>query len=557
MVVLFDSFRFRFTGYGGFQPSPCPMFDSLMETGITCSRMFAMGCPTMMSLPTIFTSTYPLDHGGYTFGIRDRVGKALQALLKAQGYRTSLTFNGACAQVFHFWENLDRVFLDSYLGDVPDVFLSYFFMPIIRGLVAREKTVLQCMRELEPILPEFFRQVEIFLGERRKDSQAKPETLSRIISHPLWNYPQLEDLLRKEKSDYERNSKSYVRRFFLARMVNYGWQKFFPAPVYERDLFGTISVRYRAILQEQEDFFQTLGKTLACGDKELHLPQLIKEISSAGAVVNNQLEWIDQNKDQPFFSWIHFFDTHPPGNFFSFDTLNRDKEVAREWESLREYYACLDQTDLSPNEVRYLFSARYLDTQLRRILDFLSEKQLLDDTFVVVMSDHGINFPGRPSRPGSHVTHSFFDEFYHIPFVISNPSLLPLRYDGLASTVDILPTLLDLLEIPLPQGIRGKSLVDPRHTGRDFVFMEHFGRKFCDPRNNPIYVCVRSATKKIVYVGHPLSSGKPREIREIYDLEKDPQEFENLALSAVFDRDTVKDLIRFAEARVQEVQKTS
>jgi uncharacterized sulfatase len=76
---------------------------------------------------------------------------------------------------------------------------------------------------------------------------------------------------------------------------------------------------------------------------------------------------------------------------------------------------------------------------------------------VVLTADHGEEF-GEHGRQGH--GHSLYDEVLHVPFVVRAPGLLPAgrRVGGLASLVDVMPTLLDLLDVPVPAGVEGVSL---------------------------------------------------------------------------------------------------
>jgi len=99
-----------------------------------------------------------------------------------------------------------------------------------------------------------------------------------------------------------------------------------------------------------------------------------------------------------------------------------------------------------------------------------------------------------------------------------------LRSDALVEMVDLAPTLLEAAGVPVPSGMQGRSLA-PVLTGRatahrDSIYSEHFDSSFLyDPP--PMGACVRTARYKLSYFYH-LASG------ELYDLEKDPGEVQNL-----------------------------
>jgi len=99
----------------------------------------------------------------------------------------------------------------------------------------------------------------------------------------------------------------------------------------------------------------------------------------------------------------------------------------------------------------------YLDYMLGRLINFLHHKDIFDNTFLIITSDHGENF-------GEHglAVHPLcvYDSLLHVPLIMSHPDLVPKgkRITSLVSTIDILPTLTELLNIKLDETIQGKSL---------------------------------------------------------------------------------------------------
>lgn len=137
---------------------------------------------------------------------------------------------------------------------------------------------------------------------------------------------------------------------------------------------------------------------------------------------------------RPFFAFVHFYDPHHP--------LEPPDEFAARFAD-----------DL------YLGEIAYADHQLGRILDHLQEQSLLDQTLVIVTSDHG---EGR----GDHgeVSHGILlhDATQRVPLVLSHPRLpVGQTSNRLATLADILPTVLDFLGLPLPARSDGSSLLGP------------------------------------------------------------------------------------------------
>lgn len=177
-------------------------------------------------------------------------------------------------------------------------------------------------------------------------------------------------------------------------------------------------------------------------------------------------------------------------------------------ENTREYYALIE----------------HLDYQLGRLIDFLEEKGLRENTIVMVMSDHG-------EMLGDHGMYWKGGQFYecnvHVPLIFSCPGLIRegLHSKALVELGDVAPTILELIGLPVPQYMQTKSLAgiltgkaDPDYH-KDAVYAEYYYSALC---SNPVYATMYfdGRYKMIVHHDDPIS--------EFYDLETDPNEFDNL-----------------------------
>ena len=153
----------------------------------------------------------------------------------------------------------------------------------------------------------------------------------------------------------------------------------------------------------------------------------------------------------------------------------------------------------------------YMDKAIGEVISTLKDEGILDDTLIIVTADHGERLSPQDWDHGT-----LYDAIIHIPLIMRSPKIFPsnLRIRGFGQHIDLLPTILDIVGASVKAlDIDGKSLL-PLLKGevlRDEIFMEQVTQK----RG------VR--TKKWKFI-HDIMRGT----FELYDLEKDPLETENL-----------------------------
>ena len=103
----------------------------------------------------------------------------------------------------------------------------------------------------------------------------------------------------------------------------------------------------------------------------------------------------------------------------------------------------------------YYASVTFMDEQLGRVLDELDSQGLTDSTAIVFTTDHGYHL----GEHGFWQKGNLHEEVTRVPFMIRTPGLKPGRTNSMAELVDFYPTCLDLLGLPAPKEIVGKSLV--------------------------------------------------------------------------------------------------
>ncbi|SEW27373.1 sulfatase family protein [Halobacterium jilantaiense] len=251
---------------------------------------------------------------------------------------------------------------------------------------------------------------------------------------------------------------------------------------------------------------------------------------------------------EPFFASVGFFEAHriDVDGLFRFDDGSYDPPDPEDVDcppflpdgpGVRE--------DLA--ELEGMVAA--IDDAVGRIVDALDDSGLRDDTLVLFTTEHGIAFPRAKG--------SCYDGGIEAALVARLPGVVDAgrRYDELVSNVDVLPTVLDLVDVTHPGDVDGRSflplLTDQKYLPREQVFSELTWHG----RYNPIRAVRTDQYKYVRNFWHlptvtlttdVFVSRAGREVREqyysadrpyeeLYDLESDPTESTNLAGEAAYE----------------------
>jgi arylsulfatase A-like enzyme len=184
----------------------------------------------------------------------------------------------------------------------------------------------------------------------------------------------------------------------------------------------------------------------------------------ADEVAERAMRAIDQVGDRPFFLFLHFYDPHthyspPPQTRALFPSsysgppgagiLGRFQGMTRE---------TIPAGYLDHLLALYDGEIRFVDDQVGRILDHLRERGLDRSTLVVVTADHGEEFL---DHGGWGHEKTLYEEQVRIPLIVHGPGVRPRREAAQASLIDVLPTILDWADLPLPPQAQGRSLLRP------------------------------------------------------------------------------------------------
>ncbi len=243
-----------------------------------------------------------------------------------------------------------------------------------------------------------------------------------------------------------------------------------------------------------------------------------------------------KSADRPFFMKIGFFEVHRPFT----NGIDDSKGVF-----IPPYLK--DTPEIRKDLAQYQAAIRFFDECVGGILDGLAKSDCANDTIVVFTDDHGIPYPG--------AKWCLRDAGMEIALIMHQPGTKLAGgkvCDRLLSNVDLLPTLLDLCGAKIPGNVQGISfapiLNGTKQKTRSEIYAQRTSHALRDNTSRAIrteqYKLVRNFEpgRTVIYptdavpqrvashVERPKRQGGQQPVVQLYDIRKDPHEFENLSL---------------------------
>ncbi|MFL5493737.1 MAG: sulfatase, partial [Gemmatimonadales bacterium] len=236
--------------------------------------------------------------------------------------------------------------------------------------------------------------------------------------------------------------------------------------------------------------------TNPCTDQELD------SLGSDECMMRRLTTWIDREPSRPFFAVVWTGQTHFPY------ALSRSAPAIAKPNLPSNVGGHSAPDSLAVRFERYLRALRESDRATGNVLRHLAQRGLLDSTLVAVVGDHGEAF----GQHGNWAHRYLYEEEVHIPLLLINHRLFHGETDdAIGGTIDLAPTIMDLLGYPVPGEWQGRSLFSSDRPGRVYLFGPYSG-----------LFGYREGSQKLIYdaIGDEA---------ELYDLAADPHEALNLA----------------------------
>jgi len=278
-----------------------------------------------------------------------------------------------------------------------------------------------------------------------------------------------------------------------------------------------------------QELTHAMGNNVYC-TRPWHLPEYCHPTNWTVREMCRVIERRDPTR--PAFWYCSFIAPHPPVTpprdyVDLYHRLGVDDpfvgEWARDFEALpyalklhRGRIPAMNDTEVMLARQGFYAQCTYIDHQIRLLVGMLREAELLEDTIIMFTCDHGdmLGHHGLWAKP------PMFEWSAKIPLILVPTAAYDRtghhrRDDRLAELRDVMPTLLDLCGISVPDTVEGHSLISDHR--RDHLYCEHF-------EDDRAMRMVRADRYKLIWypVGNRI---------QLFDLEKDPQEMRDLAPS--------------------------
>ena len=233
--------------------------------------------------------------------------------------------------------------------------------------------------------------------------------------------------------------------------------------------------------------------------------------------------FLQRHRDERFFLYAHYMLPHAPYypaaeyiQLFALDPIDSVEPHSAWLEAVNRHLQPLQREQRAQLETRYDESIRYVDAELKRMLDALVQLGIDNDTLVVITADHGDSFWEHGVLSHGRV---IYDDIMNVPLVLRGNGISDALRPHLAkpvSTVDLFPTLCDALGIEAPPGLVGRSLFRRAPESDPEVI-----QAFCQGDFRLMRAYWWPRFKLIVNYTQPND--------ELYDIERDPGERRDLA----------------------------
>jgi arylsulfatase len=259
---------------------------------------------------------------------------------------------------------------------------------------------------------------------------------------------------------------------------------------------------------------------------------LPKELHQTAFITDTALDFmerhLEKHAERPFFTFVSYVDPHDPydppapyDQMFSPEEMpppipapdgTLPIDVLEESRGFRDFRSVSSNVQtMQKLRAFYHGSLRFIDDQIQRMLSFIEEKGLAEDTIIVFTSDHG-EMLGDHGLITKGVKH--YDAGIRCPLIVSGPGIPSGVSDRLTCSLDFFPTLCDWAGVDARPPLEGRSFSE---AGHDSVLVQAQN----EPYGGQALSLITAEGWRLTQYDHPAQA-------EVYDLNADPEERQNL-----------------------------
>jgi len=280
-----------------------------------------------------------------------------------------------------------------------------------------------------------------------------------------------------------------------------------------------------------------LGPWFAKGFQDIYPPGLRFQGGTAEEVTEESIRWLRNYSQKDFFLFVHYWDPHVPyykrskkkyRDMFSakeYKDFAPDMQYFQDNRFLRMLYDAkhkFNQDPLQPEENLALYDAnvRYVDDNIKVLVDNLDKLGIKEETLILITSDHGEAF----GEYGFWDHYSSYRNISQLPLILFGPDIERKEISTYTQNIDIMPTLLQLAGIDIPEGLCGRTMV-PLLSGDKDSFREEI------VVNSDATVIQRMYVKDDYALMHTLSRPVWDHIKEyeLFNLSEDPDQIKDIS----------------------------
>ena len=569
ITILIDSVFSECLGNGRTEISSTPFIDELISNGIFSKNVYSYGPYTDAATKGLYSGKPTLSDYGYYYGLNSTESYHFKTF-KDNGYETFAFYYPCYLLGSKVRKNIDHsIFTAGF--DFPAVWLGkysyYSDKKKQRGLNKQEYNILIKYTDLLFDCWSFF----------YKEIESNPLS-SCIVTSIKQQNDYGSERLKREAALYYQDKRKYVDYLLdnnggtLERINDYIYDKAIKVDWIKNNIFKSYKKFFNKLNSKQ--FFLNLKNNrfnifkmlsskryftnvLLC----LFAGRYYKNVSkkpgwqinaSFQKKLNAVFDILEKRREQekPFYISLHTEEPHNYVAFFSYD-IDDKKTIDEEINYIKP---TLEKCGKNfKGNLCYQLSLTYVDLCVKRLYEKLSKLGLLDNTAIVLITDHGTSYSYYPVRDT--VVNNFYKENYKTPFLIWNSNVSNYgECDGLFSAEDVQMTICKSLGLNVPNDYTGLPIYDSI-GGRKYVITEYMGPGCPDMLTREVWISIRNNQYCFAFKNAINEEFSYNNLFEAFDLMKDPLEKHNIRNKILnsLSNDSIKELFETVKKRFEEI----